>query len=430
MLTRGTIKEYHAKTGVVRNTHKIGIELELFCIDNHTFKPLPYQTTDGHLSVQTLFDYLKTHEGYEEIGTSKTFELKKGGSKISLEPGAQIEFCSTPHHNLGELLQELWTYFDVLRKLSDKFNVSWLDVSYFPVGSPADVPLLPSARCEIIDRYWQHTGRLGRDLMRYTTSLHVSFDYDNLPDLARKVERALFLKPILLFMTASSRIRRGADTGLRSFRTRIYQDTDLPRTGTPGPESFWCSGQWSLDGYIEKVLRAPAIFAVGTGIGTYRESSHEPFEAYLNDANFDDYLSHLATMYTDIRVRQYLEVRYLDNPGIRLLPGIVILLHTLLHDDAAWNDLKGRIPYVFHEVPNLVVLLNAVTEASDSYWECQLRQPVKDFLLTLQRHIEPALAEFLEDVLERVVDYKSRDILPDMRSDESIIAHFKDAFPF
>jgi glutamate--cysteine ligase len=429
MLTRQTIEEYHAREGLPQADHKIGIELELFCIDTTTSKPLPYQNDEGKLSVQTLFTYLETHEGYEVVGTSKTFELKKGGTKVSLEPGAQIEFCSTPSASPEALLEELWAYFAVLKRLSQVFAVSWLDISYFPVGNADDIPLLPSPRCEIIDRYWQHTGKLGRDLMRYTTSLHVSFDYDDVSDLTSKVERLLFLKPILLFLTASSRIAHGRDTGVRSFRTTIYTDTDAARTGTPGSDALWQSGQWTLEGYIEKVLQAPSIFTVSAP-GTYRESEHEPFAHYLQGASFADYLSHLATIYTDIRVRQYIEVRYLDNPGIRLLPGMIILLYRLLYDDAAWRTFSPALPYAFHEIPAIVDLLNSVSAAADDYWETRLLEPVKVLLLSLQKRVQPELAEHLDSLLDRTIHYKRRDLLPDLSSDASILAYFQNAFPF
>lgn len=428
MLTKEMIRAYHSLGDIGPATHRIGIELELFCLDNSTLRPLPYQAAHGGLSVQTLFDYLKNYEGYKEVGTSKTFELQKGASKISLEPGAQIEFSSPPYDDISTLLKVLWLHLNILQKLSRKFHVSWLDVSYFPIGSPDDVSLLPSTRCEIIDRYWQHTGTLGRDLMRYTTSVHVSFDYATLSDLTQKVERVMFLKPIFLFITAHSRIRHGADTGLRSFRNIIYKHTDSMRTGTPGPESFWQSGHWTLDGYIDKVLQAPALFDVGTS--PYQESFHQPFETYLDHATFKDYLSHLATIYTDVRVRNYLEVRYLDNPGIRLLPGVLILLYTLLYNDDAWYTFKNRIPYSFHEVPDVVDLLNTVSPQSDRYWEYQLLKPMKELLVDIGSSIESGLAVYLEDVLERVVNYKRVDVLPDMKSDESIIAHFKNSFPF
>lgn len=428
MLTQETIKAYHSRLDMMQDTPRLGIELELFCIDNTTLRPVPYQAPAGDLSIQTLFEYLKAHEGYVESGVSKTFGLKKDGSKLALEPGAQIEFCSTPHDDPEALLQEFWACCAVLKRLSSRFNISWLDISCFPVGNSADVALLPSARCEIIDRYWQQTGTLGRDLMRYTTSLHLSFDYDDPLDLAKKVERVLFLKPIFLFLSASSRVRQGKDTGYRSFRTMIYQDTDQPRTGTPGPESLWSSGHWTLDGYIEKVLAAPAIFSVGTG--AYTEASHQPFGTYLNNADFSDYLSHLATIYTDIRVRQYLEVRYLDNPGIRLLPGIIMLFYSLVYDDAVWSDFKGRIPYTFQEVPHITELLNCVSDASNNYWERQLLKPMADFISVLQDRVSSIWSEHLGAVVERVVNYKKRDVLPDMRSDGDIISHFKSSFPF
>lgn len=429
MLTRNAIEAYHARAGLPPATRNIGIELELFCLDTATGRMLPYQADDGRVSVQTLFDYLVAHEGYEVIGNTKTFELSKGRSKISLEPGAQIEFCSTPARTPETLLRELFGYFAVLKRLSQRFGVSWLDLSYFPVGSAIDVPLLPSARCAIIDRYWRQTGTFGLDLMRYTTSLHVSFDYDTTRDLAAKVERALLLKPILFFLTASSRIRQAADTGVRSFRVNIYKDTDAPRTGTPGPESLWQSGRWTLEGYVDKILQAPAIFAMATSAG-YQEAAHAPFGASLEQATFSDYLSHLATIYTDVRIRQYLEVRYLDNPGLHLLPGMITLLNSLFYDDAAWEELRRCIPYAFHEVPAVVDLLNSVSQAADTYWESRLLPVVQQYLQALRARTEPGLAEYLDVVLERATGYKGRDTLPDLSSEASILAHCTADFPF
>jgi len=429
MLTRHALEAYHARTGLPPAAHRIGIELELFCLDQTTLRMLPYQAGVGQLSVQTLFDYLTTFEGYEVVEQAKTFELQKGRSKISLEPGAQIEFCSTPAPTPAALLKELCGYFAVLRRLSQHFQVSWLDLSYFPVGRAAEVPLLPSARCATIDRYWQQTGTLGLDLMRYTTSLHVSFDYDCVADLTSRVERALLLKPVLFFLAASSRIRQAKDTGLRSFRVPIYKDTDAPRTGAPGPASLWQSGRWTLEGYLEKVLQAPAIFTVASA-GDSRESAHAPFGNFLEQASFADYLSHLATIYTDVRIRQYLEVRYLDNPGLRLLPGMIILLYSLFYDDAAWEELRGSLPYTLHDVPALVDTLNEISPAADACWQSQLQTPVTCYLQALRERTEPGLAEYLDVILERASTAACRNALPDMSSEASILAHCTADFPF
>lgn len=429
MLTRNAVEAYHARTGLPPALPRIGIELELFCLDKTTLRMLPYQAGAGQLSVQTLFDYLTTFEGYEVVGQAKTFELQKGRSKISLEPGAQIEFCSTPAPTPAALLKELSGYFAVLKRLSQHFPLSWLDLSYFPVGRAADVPLLPSTRCATIDRYWRQTGTLGLDLMRYTTSLHVSFDYDSVADLTSRVERALLLKPVLFFLAASSRIRQARDSGLRSLRVPIYKDTDAARTGAPGPASLWQSGQWTLQGYIEKILQAPAIFAVATP-GEYQEAAHAPFGSSLDQASFADYLSHLATIYTDVRIRQYLEVRYLDNPGLRLLPGMIILLYSLFYDDSAWEELRASLPYTLRDVPTLVDSLNEISPAADACWQSQLQTPVTRYLQALRERTEPGLAEYLNAILERASMPACRNALPDMSSEASILAHCTADFPF
>src|SRR5207237_1086256 len=116
--------------------HKIGIELELFCINSNTLKNVPYQTGDGNISIQRLFEHLKTHEGYASLDSTKTFGVQKGESKIGLEPGSQFELSSTAYKTLDDLLQDFRAYIGMLQRLSHEFHINWLDVAYFPVGKP------------------------------------------------------------------------------------------------------------------------------------------------------------------------------------------------------------------------------------------------------------------------------------------------------
>jgi glutamate--cysteine ligase len=422
MVTRSEIFAYHAKEGTPPERQGIGIEFELFCINAQTLNNVTYIRTGEGPTIQEIFEYLKAHEGYATLGTTKTFGLQKGNSKLTLEPGSQLEFDSAIHENLDDLLQEFRSYLLTLQQLATTFAVHWLDAAYFPVGLPTDLKLLPSPRYAILDRYWRHIGTYGPDIMRYTTSLQVCLDYSDLTDLERKVTRALLLKPILLFLTARSRIRAGTDSGLRSFRSITYNKTDPPRMGTPGPEQIWSDGRWTLEGYIDKVLQATTLFTVGST--SYAESDHQAFEASRSASSLDDYLFHLSSIFTDVRVRQYIEIRYLDNPGIALVPGMAILLYHLLYNEALWEIFAPHIPYTFAQVPAITDMLNTISPVSDSYWEQSLREPVAAMIHTIQEHLSPALAEQLRPLHERALDHKKYEALPDMRERETIVSHF------
>ncbi|GCE09783.1 glutamate-cysteine ligase family protein [Dictyobacter aurantiacus] len=424
MLTIEQIMRYHSKIDVPISPKKVGIELELFCINGQNNTIVPYQVIEDGISVQNLIGYLMAYKGFSISDFTKTFELKKGQTKITLEPGAQFEFCSAPHEYLTDLLRDLHIYNLTLQELADEFKVYWLDVSYFPVGKPSDVSLIPNPRYETMHNYFQRTGKLGRDIMCYTGSLQITFDYDSLQDLEEKVNRALLLKPIFLFLTANSRLREGKDTGLRSFRTITYRNTDSSRMGTPGSEEIWNSGRWTLLSYIQKVLKAPVMFSLREKY-TYQETDNKAFDSFMEDSSLSDYLFHNSTIWTDIRVRQYFEIRYLDNPGIKLIPGIIILLYTLIYNPTLWSSFLKEIPYSFNEVPQVVDLLNTASEVSDDYWKNKLMEPFMTLTEHIQRNIEPSLSLSLDPIKDKIVNYKSSDDLLNLGNDKDILYYFK-----
>ncbi len=424
MLTMEQIMKYHSKIEVPISLKKVGIELELFCINALNNKIVPYQAIGNVISMQNLLGYLMAYEGYSLSDFTKTLELKKDQTKITLEPGAQFEFCSAPHERLTDLLTELQNYNLTLQKLADEFNVDWLDVSYFPLGKPSDIPLIPNPRYETMYRYFQRTGELGRDIMCYTGSLQITFDYDSLLDLEEKVTRSLLLKPIFLFITANSRLREGRDTGLRSFRTVTYRHTDPSRMGTPGSEEIWGLGKWTLSSYINKVLKAPIMFSLREK-HAYQETENKTFESLMNDLTLIDYLFHSSTIWTDIRIRQYFEIRYLDNPGVTLIPGVIVLLYELLHDEVLWSSFKKEIPYRFEEVPAVVDLLNTISVTSNSYWENKLIKPLIELINYLQESLEPSVSIHLNPVKDKIINYKKYDNLPNLNNDKDILFYFK-----
>lgn len=408
MVTKDEIMRYHSKTDVAPEPQKTGIELELFCINRATLQRILYASSDIQnkpLSIQDLFTYLIEYQGYEASDATKTFGLKKGGTKITLEPGSQIEYCSAAYIDIKDLLTDFQSYTQTLRALKTAFPIEWLNTSYFPLGKAEDVPLIPHPRYEIMSQYFSQTGRLGRSMMCHTTSLQITFDYVNIADLEEKVTRALWLKPILLFISANSAIREGEDTRLRSFRTMTYRDADGPRMGTPALDTIWRQGRWTLESYVEKVLQAPMIFALGTT--GYQAGTKEPFYTAMSQVTFEDYLLHHSTIWTDIRVRQYFEIRYLDNPGLSLVPGLALIMNDLFYNEDAWQEFSASIPYHFSEVPMLTDLLNFATPDSDHYWQTNLLQPVERYLYSLQERLDPALAPLLDPILEKVQYFHS-----------------------
>lgn len=93
-----------------------------------------------------------------------------------------------------------------------------------------------------MDKYFQGTGALGKTMMRNTTSLQLTFSYKSKQDLEEKVNRLLFIKPVLLAISSNSRFYDGKDSKCHSFRDMVWKNTDPKRCGEPG-KKFWANGR-------------------------------------------------------------------------------------------------------------------------------------------------------------------------------------------
>ena len=401
MLTKKEVTEYHLSD--ISKENRIGFEYEIFCL-NEDLNRVFYSETNSHeTSLHKIFENTIKEFGFENLDIDKTIGITKNGNNFTLEPGSQLEYSANYQDNITPLIHDFLKFVNILLKLKRKFRLEWLDISVFPTKNHLDIPSLPKERYQIMEKYFKQSGSLGHEMMKNTTSLQITFNYKSLEDLEMKVNRLLLAKPILLAISSNSRIKNGCDTKCRSYRSRIWNDVDPLRCNDPG-NNFWIKGYWSLDDYIEKVLNAPTIFDVVSK--NYSKSGHLPFREYIMsaDANIESYIFHNSTIFTDIRIKNYIELRYLDNPTILLTPGLLLLVDSLVNDDIVWNKFQSMLPYQFSDVPKMTEKLNEVTPENFYYWDTF----VKDKLIGFLDFVKSNLAESNQDFLNLLIDKVSR----------------------
>ncbi|NIM61656.1 MAG: glutamate--cysteine ligase, partial [Acidobacteria bacterium] len=74
--------------------------------------------------------------------------------------------------------------------------------------------------------YLAARGRLAQRMMTQTASIQVAFDYSDLHDWREKFRLAALLAPVANALFANSSRIDGADTGYKSYRSAIWQETD------------------------------------------------------------------------------------------------------------------------------------------------------------------------------------------------------------
>ena len=120
---------------------KLGLEFEQFVLDAE-FRTVQYFGPGG---VEELLEKLAVATDwvpYRENGHLISLTAEDGRS-ITLEPGGQIEFGSTPCVDLDSLAAEVAHYRGLLSDLRESTGYCFLAVGSHPLARPEDLQRLP-----------------------------------------------------------------------------------------------------------------------------------------------------------------------------------------------------------------------------------------------------------------------------------------------
>ena len=285
------------------------------------------------------------------------------GGSLSLEPAGQFELSGAPLTDLHQTEAELRGHAAALRPIAQALGLGFAPLGFHPIGRRADMPFMPKSRYAIMRRYMPLVGTLGLDMMLRTCTVQVNLDYGSEADMAAKLRVSLALQPVATALFANSPFRDGKPDGLLSTRAEVWTDTDNRRSGMPAVffEDGFGFGRfvaWALDVPMYFVSRDGRLIDVAGGSFrdwmAGRQPGLEGLRPTLGD--FDD---HLTTIFTDVRIKRFLEMRGADAGSIEMMVAQSALWVGLLYDGAAlaaadalvrerpWTDymaLRAQVP--------------------------------------------------------------------------------------
>ncbi|MEU7631446.1 ergothioneine biosynthesis glutamate--cysteine ligase EgtA [Nocardia sp. NPDC049220] len=253
-----------------------------------------------------------------------------GGSRVTLEPGGQIELSSAPYADAAQLCDRLRDDARLLRKLLESRSIRTVSLAADADRRPKRLLQLPRYRA--MEQVFGGIGPFGKVMMCNTAATQVSVDAG--ADRAEVTARwnALYaVGPALLAAFACSPALRGAPAGAwASQRMRAWLRLDNARTRPPvmdWTDPIAAYSKWALDVPLLCVRVPDSVVSPGPN-GTDTGWSAPPgatFADWLSGALDDevgrrpdvsDLDYHLTTMFPPVRASGHLEVRYLDaQPG-------------------------------------------------------------------------------------------------------------------
>ncbi len=331
---------YLAEGNKPEDQFRIGTEHEKFAFFKADNSPVPYF---GDASISALLNGMAEKTGWEPIidaGNIIGLAGQSGQGAISLEPGGQFELSGAPLENLHQTCKESNRHLAVLREIAEPLGIRFLGIGGSPKWTLSETPRMPKSRYDIMSRYMPKVGTQGLDMMYRTCTIQVNLDFSSEQDMRRKMQVSLKLQPLSTALFASSPFTDGKPNGLLSWRGDIWRDTDNQRAGVL-PAVF--NADFGFEDYVTWALDVPMYFVVRDG--KYHDCTHVTFRQFMNGAlkgeladwepNMGDWTNHLSTLFPDVRLKRFLEMRGADGGPWRRICALPAFWVGLLYDGAA-----------------------------------------------------------------------------------------------
>src|ERR1700719_3820588 len=331
-----------------KSQFRIGTEHEKFAFTLEGHRPVPYEGNRGIRALlegmQHLLGWQPIMEGPNIIGL---FDVTGGGA-ISLEPGGQFELSGAQVETVHQTTGELMAHLAQVREVAAPLRIGFLGIGMTPSWSRAEMPKMPKGRYKIMTAYMPKVGKYGLDMMYRTCTVQTNLDFSSEADMVKKLRVSLALQPVATALFANSPFTEGKPNGFLSFRSEIWRDTDNARSGML-PWAF--ESGMGFERWVDYALDVPMYF-VKRG-DTYIDVAGSSFRAFFEGRNnslpgerptLSDWANHLSTIFPEVRLKRYLEMRGADGGPWGRLPSLSAYCAGLLYDDAcldaAWDIVK------------------------------------------------------------------------------------------
>ena len=198
---------------------------------------------------------------------------------------------------------------------------------------------MPKGRYAIMRRHMPRVGSMGLDMMTRTCTVQVNLDFSSEADMRRKLRVSLALQPIATALFANSPFKEGRPSGFLSTRAHVWTDTDNQRSGMP---AMMFDPGFGFERYVDWVLDVPMYFVMRDGemIDLAGYSFRQFMAGSLSNtkagfATMGDFADHITTVFTDVRLKRFVEMRGVDAGSVEMMVAQSALWVGLLYDDAA-----------------------------------------------------------------------------------------------
>ena len=325
-----------------RSAWRVGAEHEKFGFRQGSWAPVPYE---GDAGIRAMLEGLTRFGWTPIVEAGHIIGLLKDGASVSLEPGGQFELSGAPLEDMHQICAETGRHLEEVKAVADELGLGFIGLGFSPLWRRDEVPVMPKGRYDIMRAYMPKKGGLGLDMMLRTCTVQSNHDFADEADMVAKFRVSLALQPVATALFANSPFVEGKPSGLLSTRANVWTDTDPDRTGML---DFVFAEGFGFEAYAQYALDVPMYFAKRGA--KYLDLSGRSFRAFMRGELSElpgerpmlrDWNDHLTTLFPEVRLKTYLEMRGADAGPWSRICALPALWTGVLYDDdalaAAWN---------------------------------------------------------------------------------------------
>ena len=335
-LNKRKIIDYFQSGSKSHNECGIGIEHE---------KLLFYEKNNQRINYESILEMFK--ELYE-FGWKPVYEeqniisLNKGKKNITLEPGNQIELSGENLKNIHEACSESQNYLFELKQVTKRLNIQIVSSGFDPFSKLNEIPSNPKKRYSLMTKEMPKEGRLSLDMMYRSCGTQVNLDYVSENDFSKKFFVLNRIVPIIIALFANSSIIEKKESKFLSYRSYVWQNTS--RGGLP--KIFL--EKMDFEKYADFIINYPVLFIQKNE--NYFNPNGKTFKDFIEGKiefkktpSEKDLTNHLSTIFTETRLKKYIEFRSMDACGWDCLCAGPALLTGIIYGnlDEAFNVVRN-----------------------------------------------------------------------------------------
>ncbi len=303
---------HHFSAGFRPRQHRlIGLEYEMVGVHEEDGTAVSYAGDKG--SILSVLDGLCREYGWHPHGGEPLLELERDRSRITLEPGSQLELSLRPHPDIAGVEAELLESLAELNSIARSHGLRFLGQGQQPVTVPDEMTIIPKERYRIMTRYLPTQGHLALWMMRSTAGMQINLDVSSPEDAASALQLALRISSVLTAIFANSPLTAGKPNGWLTHRGKIWLHVDPERCSIP---PHLADAGATVEDYLDWALAA-GMFFVQRGTQLI-DMTGTTFEEHLDGGRcgikpqLADWEAHLTTLFPEARLKNYLELRCAD----------------------------------------------------------------------------------------------------------------------